>query len=214
MHFSLPPWARVAALATAGGTLAATVIVSAIATNGTWEGVRSLPSPPVVAPGDQSATELAEKLAALAPRGRYVVVDTYANRLKVFARDGELLREALCATGSGTVLRDPRTGQSWTFDSPLGEQRVRSKTRDPIWTKPDWAFIEEGEMPPRSRSERVDDFSLGDYALNLGNGNLIHGTVFQTLLGRAVTHGCVRLGDEDLVWVFREVPVGASVFFF
>ena len=38
---------------------------------------------------------------------------------------------------------------------------------------------------------------MGDYALGIGSGYFIHGTLYKRLLGRNVSHGCVRLGDED-----------------
>ena len=84
-----------------------------------------------------------------------------------------------------------------------------------MWIKPDWAFIEEGGTPPPiGHPDRRDTVSLGDYALYLGDGYLIHGTLFQTTLGRRVTHGCIRLGDEDLAWVYQNVPIGAPVWLF
>ena len=154
------------------------------------------------------------RLTALGAKGVYVVIDTYANRLRVF-KDGEVQREAVCSTGSGTVLKDPESGRIWVFDTPLGEHRVQRKVKNPIWVKPDWAFIEEGYQPPSKGSrDRYDDFSLGDYALYLGDGYLIHGTVFQSLLGRRVTHGCIRLGDTDLEYVYKTVPLGARVYIF
>ena len=155
----------------------------------------------------------AGRLAALRPRGRYVVIDTYRNRLLVY--DGDtLLHEAVCSTGSGTMLVHPSGKKVWTFDTPLGERRVISKVKNPIWTKPDWAFIEEGFEPPKDASLRVDRVSLGDYALYLGDGYIIHGTLFQTLLGQGVTHGCVRLGDKDLEYVYQTIPVGARVYLY
>ncbi|HRC84233.1 MAG TPA: L,D-transpeptidase family protein [Thermoanaerobaculia bacterium] len=172
----------------------------------------------VAAPADpdqDSRTDKIEKrLAALGPKGIYVVVDTYENHLRVY-KNGELLRDARCSTGSGTVLKDPRTGKVWIFDTPLGEHEVQRKVKDPIWSKPDWAFIEEGYQPPPAGSkERFDDFSLGAYGLYLGDGYIIHGTVFQTLLGRRVTHGCIRLGDDDLEYVYKTVPLGSKVYLF
>ncbi len=159
----------------------------------------------------ETAGRAAAELAALAPRGIHVVVDTFAGRLRVY--DGEsLLREAVCSTGSGFALRDPRNGRLWVFETPLGEHRVRRKVVDPVWSKPDWAFVEEGRLPPPAgHPDRLDRVSLGDYALYLGDGYLIHGTIFQTTLGQKVTHGCIRLGDEDLAWVYRVVPTGAPV---
>jgi lipoprotein-anchoring transpeptidase ErfK/SrfK len=176
---------------------------------------------PAVAPASGSGAEapsqevadLRRKLAALRPREPYIVIDTYRNRLRVHKGE-ELLRDAVCSTGSGVVLLDPRGQRTWTFDSPLGERRVQRKVKDPVWSKPDWAFIEEGFIPPADARYRFDDFSLGAYALYMGDGYIIHGTVFQTLLGRPVTHGCVRLGDEDLEYVYRTVPVGARVYLY
>jgi L,D-transpeptidase YbiS len=155
----------------------------------------------------------ARRLAALRPKGLYIVIDTYRNRLRVYD-DGSLLREAVCSTGSGTVLIHPSGERTWTFDTPLGERRVQRKVKDPVWTKPDWAFIEEGFEPPKDFSQRVDRLSLGDYALYLGDGYIIHGTLFQTLLGQGVTHGCVRLGDKDLEYVYQTIPVGARVYLY
>jgi L,D-transpeptidase YbiS len=158
---------------------------------------------------------LAERrLRAHEPRGVHLVVDSYSGRLRVLRGD-EVLKDATCSAGSGAVLRDPRNGRIWVFETPLGERRVERKVRDPVWVKPDWAFIEEGyEPPPLGHRDRFDTFSLGDYALYLGDGYIIHGTTFQTLLGRRVTHGCVRLGDDDLRFVYEKVPLGARVYLY
>ncbi len=152
-------------------------------------------------------------LQRLQPRGIYLVVDTYRNRLHVY-REGELLRTAVCSTGTGIVLRDPRTGREWVFDTPLGERVIENKRRNPVWAKPDWAFIEEGMQPPTDPNERFDDVSLGNYGLYMGDGYIIHGTLFKSLLGRRVTHGCIRLGDEDLEFVYNSTPIGARVFLY
>jgi len=162
----------------------------------------------------ERAEMLEKRLDGLAPqREIYVVVDTYHNRLRVY-KGSTMLREAVCSTGSGVKLRDPRNGKEWIFDTPQGELRVLRKVKNPIWVKPDWAFIEEGYEPPKSMRDRVDDFSLGDYGLYMRDGYIIHGTVFQSLLGKRVTHGCIRLGDDDLKFVYNTVPAGARVFLF
>jgi lipoprotein-anchoring transpeptidase ErfK/SrfK len=31
-------------------------------------------------------------------------------------------------------------------------------------------------------------------------------------VGRAVTHGCIRLADDDIAWLFRHIPVGTPVY--
>lgn len=162
---------------------------------------------------ERRAQKAKAKLATVAPRGAYAVVDTYANRMKIW-KAGEMLRDAVVSTGSQTVLRDPRNGRLWVFETPQGERVIERKTKDPIWNKPDWAFIEESQLPPKSSRDRVDDFSLGDYALYIGDGYLLHGTVFQSLLGNPVTHGCVRIGDKDLEYAYNTLPVGGRVFLF
>lgn len=199
------------AAAAAGATAAAVVIVVGLMIAGGAEHCQRWSESTSAVPADAASDHTAmRRLARLVPRGVVLVVDSAGGRLRVL-RDGQAVRDVACSAGSGTVLVEPGGGRQWVFDTPLGERRVQSKTRDPVWTKPDWAFIEEGQAPPASWRERIDDVSLGDYSLSLGDGYLIHGTLFQTLLGQPVTHGCIRLGDEDLEYVWRMVPVGARV---
>jgi L,D-transpeptidase YbiS len=141
------------------------------------------------------------------------VIDTANNRLFVRERD-RLMLEAVCSTGSGIRLREGASGRAWEFETPRGSFRVRHKIRAPLWVKPDWAFVEEGKPIPDRRSDRFEAGVLGDYALDLGDGYLIHGTLYERLLGRSVTHGCVRLGDQDLERVFEVARVGTPVFVF
>jgi len=154
-----------------------------------------------------------KKLEAIMPKGVYIVVDTGQNRL--FLKKGqETLREAVISTGSGNYLEDPSGKRQWVFDTPRGEYYVKSKIENPYWVKPDWAFIEEGEPIPKKQDERVESGVLGDYALGFGEGYFIHGTLYTRLLGRNVTHGCVRVGDEDLKAVFKAVSIGTKIFIF
>jgi L,D-transpeptidase YbiS len=43
---------------------------------------------------------------------------------------------------------------------------------------------------------------------------MIHGTLYTRLLGRSVTHGCIRLGPDDLQAVWDAAPIGTPVFIF
>jgi L,D-transpeptidase YbiS len=157
---------------------------------------------------------LRRALSGLAPRGTYLVVDRANNRLWVRTADTVRL-EAVVSTGSGTVLRE--TGglaRTWVFDTPAGEHRVLAERPDPVWVKPDWAFLEEGLPPPRSRHERLETGSLGEWALDLGDGYMIHGTLYERLLGRSITHGCIRVGRDDLRAVVKAARPGTPVFVF
>jgi L,D-transpeptidase YbiS len=159
-------------------------------------------------------SQLERKLATYSPRGIYIVVDTVDNRLRV-VKGGSVLREAKCSAGTGSVMEDPKTGKRWVFDSPRGIRRVKEKKKDPVWTKPEWALVEEGLDPAKtSWSDRIDKDTLGDYALYLGDGFMIHGTLYQRYLGLNVTHGCIRLGDNDLEYVYQTTPVGSSVYMY
>jgi lipoprotein-anchoring transpeptidase ErfK/SrfK len=165
------------------------------------------------APPAQRAAAVKKKLEALKPRGTYIVIDTGANRL--WLKNGDtVIREAVVSCGSGGILKDPSGQRTWVFDTPRGQFTVKSKITNPYWVKPDWAFIEEGEPIPENLEDRVEAGTLGDYAVGFGSGYFIHGTLYTRLLGRNVTHGCVRAGDEDLKFLFKNVPVGARIFIY
>lgn len=162
---------------------------------------------------DADHRRLSRAWSRLAPKGRFIVVDQTHNRL-VVKEDDSVLLFAVCSAGSGLVLRDTTGGQEWVFDTPRGRFEVLSRSRNPVWRKPDWAFVEEGLPVPADPSKRFEYGVLGEYALNLGDGYLIHGTLYERLLGRAVTHGCIRLGRDDLRAVYAMAPVGTPVFIF
>ncbi|GAB4240915.1 MAG: hypothetical protein Kow00109_16090 [Acidobacteriota bacterium] len=144
-------------------------------------------------------------------KGRFIVIDTAANRL--YFREGDkVLLEAVCSTGSGVTLVAGE--RKWTFRTPVGAFRIINKVRDPVWRKPDWAFLEEGRPVPKNEAERYESGVLGEYALGIGDGYFIHGTLYTRTLGTNVTHGCIRLGDEDLEFLARRVRIGTPVFIY
>jgi len=157
--------------------------------------------------------QLEKRLASLRPKGIYILIDSGANRL-ILKKGDIVLRETVVSCGSGSILEEPGGKRRWIFDTPRGEFAVKSKIVDPAWVKPDWAFIEEGKEPPKDWKERIEPGVLGDYALGFGNGYFIHGTLYTRLLGRNVTHGCIRVGDEDLEVVFRNAQVGTKIYIY
>lgn len=161
----------------------------------------------------ENAAALQKKMAAMMPHGMYVVIDTGKN-LMYMKKGDELLHKAIISTGSGKTLRDPNSDKKWVFDTPRGVHTIKSKVKNPLWIKPDWAFIEENEALPKSYSERAEEGMMGDYALGIGNGYFLHGTMYSRMLGKSVSHGCVRIGDEDLKKLYSEAPVGTKVYIF
>jgi hypothetical protein len=144
----------------------------------------------------------------------YIVINTTDNLFYLY-RNKKLVREGHCSTGSFKMLKTEE-GRSWIFKTPKGKFTIQGKQTNPAWRRPDWAFVEEGLPVP----ERQDDPSryeygvLGDYALALGDGYLIHGTIYKRFLGMPVTHGCVRLNDEDLKAIFSTLSIGSKVYIF
>lgn len=157
---------------------------------------------------------LKRQLEQQVPGGTYILVDTARNRLYVKRRE-QVLLSALASTGSGAILENPdRPGTQWVFDTPRGEFTISSRLTNPVWVKPDWAFIEVGQAVPKNPMERIEPGMLGEYALGFGKGYFIHGTLYNRFLGKNVTHGCIRLSDEDLRTVHKLSKIGTPVMIF
>ena len=69
-------------------------------------------------------------------------------------------------------------------------------------------------IPPVGTKHRTVAGELGKYRLKLGDGYQIHGTPHLATIGTSVTHGCMRLADEDIEWVYDNVPVGTKVYIY
>ena len=157
---------------------------------------------------------LNRKWDAYLPKSAYIVVNTTVNQFRLYDDRAKLVREGFCSSGSYTklVLNDKK---SWVFKTPKGRMTVLSKTKNPVWAKPDWAFIEEGlPVPKPGDPSRFERGVLGDYALRMADGYLIHGTLYKRFLGMPVTHGCIRMGDEDLEVVYKTLNTGSYVYIY
>jgi L,D-transpeptidase-like protein len=69
-------------------------------------------------------------------------------------------------------------------------------------------------VPPVGTNQRRYEGVLGTHRLNLGNGYAIHGTNQPNSIGRAVSHGCVRVRNEDIDKLYEMVPVGTPVYIY
>ena len=67
-------------------------------------------------------------------------------------------------------------------------------------------------VPPVGTENRKVNGTLGKYKLDLGDGFLFHGTPLKNSIGLAATHGCVRLRDEDIEWLYENIPIGTKVY--
>jgi hypothetical protein len=66
-------------------------------------------------------------------------------------------------------------------------------------------------IPPFGTKNRRVEGALGPYRLMLANGVGLHGTPYKESIGTASTHGCIRLHDEDITWLYEKLPVGSRV---
>jgi L,D-transpeptidase ErfK/SrfK len=158
--------------------------------------------------------QLQTRLEKLIPKEPYIVINTTLNRL--YLRKGnEVLLEATCSTGSNSELVTPDGRHRWFFSTPRGVYKIGSRQKDPVWVRPDWSFVELGEpIPPPGSKLRYEEGMLGAYSMHFGDGYMIHGTPFKMLLGNNVTHGCVRVGDDDLEKIWQATRSGTPVYLF
>ena len=69
-------------------------------------------------------------------------------------------------------------------------------------------------IPPYGVNQRRYKGVLGTRRLLLGDGYALHGTNVPESIGRSVSHGCVRLRNEDIEKLYDMVPVGTPVYIY
>lgn len=162
---------------------------------------------------ENTITKLQKQLDKYTPAAAYLTINTNENEFALYVKK-KMVRQGICSTGKYVML-EAGENQKWIFKTPRGVRKVLNKQTAPVWTKPDWAYIEEGlPIPPVNHPSRYDAYALGEYKLDLGNGYMVHGTLYQRLLGKPVTHGCVRMGDEDLEEVYKTMSAGSKVYIY
>ena len=92
---------------------------------------------------------------------------------------------------------------------------VQRKKAGPTWTptaKMHAEYAARGETLPAVWPAGPDN-PMGLFALYIGKMYAIHGTNAQFGIGLRVSHGCVRLRNEDIEYLFKQIPVGTRVQF-
>ena len=125
-----------------------------------------------------------------------IVINTAERRLYLVLRDGEALRYGI---GVG------RDGFRWS-----GVHRISAKREWPDWTPPREMVARRPDLPRHMRGGIENP--LGARALYLGSTLYrIHGSNEPETIGQAVSSGCFRMTNEDVVDLYNRVPVGATV---
>lgn len=101
-------------------------------------------------------------------------------------------------------------------DTPLNwVTKVERKRANPTWTptqKMHQEYAARGETLPKVWPAGPDN-PMGLFAIYIGRLYAIHGTNADFGIGLRVSHGCVRLRNEDIEYLFNTVPVGTRVQF-
>jgi lipoprotein-anchoring transpeptidase ErfK/SrfK len=125
-----------------------------------------------------------------------IVINTAERRLYLVLRDGEALRYGI---GVG------RDGFRWS-----GVHPISAKREWPDWTPPREMVARRPDLPRHMRGGIENP--LGARALYLGSTLYrIHGSNEPETIGQAVSSGCFRMTNEDVVDLYNRVPVGATV---
>ena len=206
--------------------------------------------------------------AAKRYQGAKILVST-KDRWLWFVLGKDTLLSAPVAIGMGKNFE--YEGKKYRFETPRGRRKVLRKQDNPIWTVPEWHYLEKaahrglvpvyvkpGELyplddgswiemqngevgrvnqfgnfwpftpgieimfdgkifipPVDSPQRRVPD-ALGPVKLDMGEGYLIHGTheYNEQTIGDAVSHGCVRMRNEDVSRLAAMVDAGTPVFIY
>ena len=94
------------------------------------------------------------------------------------------------------------------YATPRGLRRILSKQKNPTWHVPNraWAGSLAGQtIPPGPANPLKARF------LSLGGGYGIHGTADYGSIGRAASHGCIRMLVPDVKELYNRTPVGTPV---
>jgi lipoprotein-anchoring transpeptidase ErfK/SrfK len=95
------------------------------------------------------------------------------------------------------------------YDTPSGLYHLQTKEVNPTWHVPesDWAGSLAGQdIPPGPGNPLVARW------MGIIDGAGIHGTDDTGSLGSAASHGCIRMGVDDVIELFDKVEVGDPVY--
>jgi lipoprotein-anchoring transpeptidase ErfK/SrfK len=107
-------------------------------------------------------------------------------------------------------------GSVITVDGAEVVKRYPNGSQVPLAATEEHEIIANGNIiiPPYGTTQRRYLGVLGTRRLELGDGYGIHGTDHPESIGKAASHGCVRLRNEDIEKLYDMVPVGTSVYIY
>jgi lipoprotein-anchoring transpeptidase ErfK/SrfK len=120
-------------------------------------------------------------------------------------------RQLYYVIGNGSAIRYPvgvgKAGMAWHGRAYVERKLVRPSWGPPIdiWrANPNLPAVIPGGSPRNPMGEAVLGLDRGNYA--------IHGTNNPASIGHYVSHGCIRMYNQDIVDLYGRVPVGTPVY--
>ncbi len=158
---------------------------------------------PVVRPELREGTNMTTRVEVENPTRQpagTVVIDTSSRHLYLVEPNGRAMQYGI---GVG------RQGFAWH-----GTAAVKRKAEWPGWTPPGDMLKRRPDLP--LHMEGGIENPLGARALYLYQGNRdtmfrIHGTNEPDTIGQAVSSGCIRMMNADVIDLYQRVPIGTKV---
>ena len=156
---------------------------------------------PVTSPSQSTGTEVpAIRREVVSFSGNYepgtIVVSTSERRMYLVMENGRAMRYGV---GVG------RPGFEWG-----GSVKITLKREWPDWTPPPEMLKRRPDLPRYMKGGPENP--LGARAMYLGSSLYrIHGSNEPETIGQAVSSGCIRMANEDVIDLYDRVTVGATV---
>src|SRR6266516_5434630 len=125
-----------------------------------------------------------------------IVISSAQRRLYLVLGNGQALSYAI-AVGAA--------GYAWS-----GASQITDKREWPDWTPPEEMLQRRHDLPRHMAG--VPDNPMGARAIYLGASLYrIHGSNEPDKIGQAVSSGCIRLTNQDVIDLYNRVQIGATV---
>jgi len=116
-------------------------------------------------------------------------------------------RQVVVLQGEQVIKRYPIAVGKPGWETPPGNFQVRQKIKDPDWVSP----LNQGVLIPGGDPENpLGRFWIGFWT-DGKNWIGFHGTPTPGSVGRAVSHGCIRMYNRDVEELFQKVDIGTVV---
>lgn len=148
-------------------------------------------------PGAGAAREKVRYETSAAPGT--IVIDTARRKLFFVLGDGKAISYPVGV---------PRRGSEWSGTASVNGKYVR-----PDWIPPPDVRAEAPNLPDRVRGGAPNN-PMGARAITLDRSDIaIHGSTqrMRASIGGAVSHGCIRMRNEDVIDLYDRVGVGTPV---